>query len=99
MLELVRLMSNYWDNVSWKIKPKSKKNFFESELLRLNCNKAKKMLKWKSVLKFDESIEMVANWYREFYKKPQNIKFVTEEQIKKYHLLAIKRGLNWAKIF
>ena len=41
--------------------------------MRLNCNKAKKLLKWKSVLKFDEAIEMVANWYSSFYLDPKNI--------------------------
>ena len=42
VLELVEKISNHWDNVSWKVMPKSKKKFYESELLRLNCNKSKK---------------------------------------------------------
>ena len=46
VLELVKKMSNHWGDVSWKLMQKSKKKFHESELLRLNCNKAKKILKW-----------------------------------------------------
>ena len=99
VLELVKAMSNYWNNIYWKIIPKSKKKFYESELLRLNCNKAKKILKWKSILKFDESIEMVASWYRNYYTNSKNIDDITTEQIKRYQLLAVKRGLKWAKSF
>ena len=78
---------------------KSKKDFYESELLRLNCNKAKRELKWQSILKFDEMVEMVANWYHAYYLDPKNIENVTEEQIIKYQSLAVKRGFKWAKIF
>ena len=63
----------------------------------LNCNKAKKLLKWKSVLKFDEAIEMVANWYSSYYLDPKNIDNITAEQIKRYQYLAVERGLKWAK--
>ena len=77
--------------------PKSKKKFYESALLRLNCNKAKKILKWKSILKFDESIEMVADWYRNYYSEPKNISNITAEQIKRYQYLAVERGLKWTK--
>ena len=98
VLELVKAMRYYWKNVSWKIIPKSKKKFYESELLRLNCNKAKKILKWKSVLKFEESIEMAVNWYINYYSDPKNINIITTEQIERYQSLAVKRGLKWAKI-
>ena len=75
-----------------------KKKFFESELLRLNCNKAKKLLYWKSILKFEETIKMVADWYSNFYSNPKNINYITNEQIKNYQHLAHKRGLKWAKL-
>ena len=97
VLELVRKMSSYWRNVSWKLIPRSKKKFFESELLRLNCNKAKKILKWQCILKFDETVEMVASWYRNFYKDPQNINYFTNKQIKLYQSLISTRGSKWGK--
>ena len=99
VLELVKSMGDHWKNISWKVIPKSSKKFHESELLRLNCNKAKKILKWKSILKFDESIEMVAEWYRNYYSEPKNISNITTEQIKRYQYLAGQRGLKWAKNF
>ena len=99
VLDLVKEMDNYWKNISWYVTLKSKKNFYESGLLRLNCNKAKRELKWQSILKFDEMVEMVANWYHAYYLDPKNIENVTEEQIIKYQSLAVKRGFKWAKIF
>ena len=99
VLKLVKTMNNYWQNVSWKKAKKSKKIFYESGLLRLNCNKAKKILKWKSILRFDESIEMVASWYSNFYTDPKNIENITRKQIKRYQLLSFKRGSKWAKVF
>ena len=97
VIELVKEMSNYWKNISWIKKKKS--FFYESDLLRLNCSKAQRILKWKSVLKFNESIELVAKWYRNFYLKKGNIENLTKEQIKIYQTLLVKRGSNWAKIF
>ena len=97
VLELVKAMGYHWKNISWKIMPKSRGKFYESELLRLNCSKAKKILKWESILKFDESIEMVANWYSNYYLDPKSINNITAEQIKRYQYLAVERGLKWAK--
>ena len=98
VLELVKTMSIYWNNVSWKKSQKSKKKFYESGLLRLNCNKAKKILKWKTVLKFDELMEMVTDWYRNYYLDKKNAKKLTSKQIKKYQSLAFKRNLKWSKV-
>ena len=61
--------------------------------------KQKKILKWQSVLKFDETIELVSNWYRSYYLDSKNISNVTTEQIKMYQTLAAKRGFKWAKVF
>ena len=94
VLELVKMMSSHWNNVSWKIIPKSKKKYYESELLRLNCNKAKKILKWKSVLKFHETVEMVASWYRYYHENPKDINKITERQIKEYEKLLKKRSIK-----
>jgi len=97
VLQLVTTMSKYWRNVSWKKNNKKQKKFFESELLRLNCEKAKKLLKWQSILKFEELMGMVADWYKNYYIDKKNPSEFTSKQIKKYQKLAIKRGLSWAK--
>ena len=98
VLKLVQTMSKQWKNVSWKALPTSKKIFYESELLRLNCEKAEKVLKWKSILKFEETIKMVTTWYRGYYSNPNSVNYITKKQIETYQSLAVKRGFSWAKI-
>ena len=71
--------------------PKFRKEFYESELLRLNCNKAKKILKWKNILKFSETVEMITSWYRGYYENPKNIDKITRRQIREYEKLLKKR--------
>ena len=60
-------------NFKWKVH-KARSNFFESKLLKLDSNKAKIKLGWKSILSISESTSLVANWYNFFYKsKKKNI--------------------------
>ena len=98
VLDLVKNMSRYWKATSWKADSKSRKSFYESGLLRLNCKKSKKNLNWKTILKFDELTLMVVDWYWNYYSNKKNLSLVTSKQIKKYQSLAVKRGLKWAKI-
>ena len=42
-------------------------------------------------------MEMVTDWYKNYYLNKKFIFKLTSEQIKKYQFLAIKRGLKWAK--
>ena len=56
------------------------KNFFENKLLQLDSRKSKKQLKWKSVLTFDETIELTVDWYRK-YLENKNMKTFTLKQI------------------
>ena len=70
---------------------KSKKSFHESKLLKLNCNKAKTKLKWKCILSFAETINMVADWYKSYYSKPKKIYETSFNQIREYEKLLKKR--------
>ena len=59
-------MKKYWEKVKWSAIKKNKKNFFESNLLKLNSNKAKNLLKWKCILSFSETIKLVTYWYKNY---------------------------------
>ena len=83
VLELVKNISTNWNNVSWKIEKRTNKKFFESELLRLNCSKARKILKWKSILSFNETAKMVADWYSGYYLDPKRVNKIRETCIKR----------------
>ena len=82
--KVISLLNNFkkiWKNASWK--NDKKKLFIESNLLKLNSNKAKKILKWKSVLTFKEIISFTADWYKCFYDN-KGIEAFSKNQIKKF---------------
>ena len=94
VIYLVKLMKKYWKKVSWRVINKNRKGFYESNLLKLNCNKAKIKLKWKCVLSFKENINMVADWYKNYYSKPRNIYEISFNQIKQYEKLLNERSIK-----
>ena len=85
VLQLIKEIKKNWKDISWKI-VKHKKLDYESNLLRLNSNKAKNKLEWVPLLNFSQTIEMVSSWYKQFYKK-KGLKVVdlTRKQIFNYN--------------
>ena len=79
--DLIKNMQNYWIGIKWKTSKKIKKKLFESKLLQLNSSKAKKLLNWNSILKFDETIELVTSWYKNFYSNRNLINKISLNQI------------------
>ena len=84
-------MKKNWKKIYWNLDKKSKKNFYESNLLKLNCNKAKINLKWKSILSFKETINMVSDWYKNYYSKKKSPNEISINHIKKYENLLKER--------
>ncbi len=78
--DVVKSMSKELQGLKWKILKKS--DFIETNLLKLNCEKALKLLAWKPVLNFEETIAMTAEWYNNYYNNFNSN--YTEYQIKKY---------------
>ena len=78
--------------MKFKKKKNSQNSQYESTLLKLNSNKAKKILKWKSILTFDESIVMITDWYKNFYNKRDKRKDLTYSQILTFEKLLKKRN-------
>ncbi len=87
---VVKLMGHFWKNVRMTKIKKKKVYFHESSLLKLNSNKAKKFLKWRTILTFKETIKLVADWYKNFYDKKDS-SFITFYQIKLFMSLLKKR--------
>ena len=87
-------MKKKWKKISWNLAKKNRKVFYESNLLKLNCNKAKTILKWKSILTFEETINMVTYWYKNYYFQPNKIYETSLNQIKKYERLLEKRSIK-----
>ena len=67
VLDLVKEMSKHWDQVSWEDVSSQSKIKSESNLLKLNCDKAKMILGWESIWDFETTIKQTSNWYKLFY--------------------------------
>ena len=80
VLELIIEMRKNWPEISWKI-IRDKLQKYESNLLKLNSNKAKKFLRWESKLQFNETIKLTTNWYKNFNNKKINIYDFSKNQI------------------
>jgi CDP-glucose 4,6-dehydratase len=78
VLKFIKGIQKYWRKANWKVDKKS--SFYESTLLQLNSNKAKKILKWKNKLKLIETIKLVGEWYRSYYESSSK-KILTKKQI------------------
>lgn len=90
VISLLNSFKKIWKNAKWE---KSKEKLFkESKLLKLNSNKAKKILKWKSVLSFREIIYFTAEWYKHYYYNNKNMKNFSVQQIKKFMSIYQKRN-------
>jgi CDP-glucose 4,6-dehydratase len=91
VLDLVKEIKKNWQGVDWKIKQDIKLKNKESNLLKLNSYKAKKILNWYPVLNFKNSIKFTANWYKQYnIVGKANIKTISRENIISYNKLLKK---------
>ena len=87
---VIKLMKKYWGDISWKFE-NNKNDFKETKILNLNSDKSKKILNWQCILSIDETFQMVAEWYKNYYSKKNISKHFSSDQIKKYQNLIKKR--------
>jgi len=95
VLELVQAMSEHWKQVRWEDVSDTGKLPYESELLKLNCDKALHHLSWRAILPFRDTVRMTAEWYRSYYENPSTIREATFSQIKEYETFAERKGMQW----
>lgn len=97
VLNLLEDLSSFWSFNDPKESYKITDNipFYESGLLKLNCDKALLELKWESNLNYQETVEFVGSWYKQYYKDCKNLFAFTEDQIDEYENIAIQRNRVW----
>jgi CDP-glucose 4,6-dehydratase len=71
--------------------------FHEAGLLKLNCDKASFHLKWESNLDYPETIRLVGDWYKAFYREQADMYALTMEQIAAYERAGAERNRVWAR--
>jgi CDP-glucose 4,6-dehydratase len=94
---LVSEMSKFWPNSEWEVADNKGVLSKEASLLQLNCDKALNLLNWHSVMDFQETIKLTADWYKNFYDAPDDVSDLTLSQIDFFSRLAKERKLSWAR--
>ena len=64
-------------------KNKNLKKFKEAKLLKLDSNKASRLLNWKCKWSMDQAIEQTTKWYKFFLLK-KDTKILIQKQIEEY---------------
>lgn len=85
VINVVKKMQTYWKKGNWNIEKDT--NLKESKLLKLNSSKSKKILKWKCKLNLSKSIFFTVDWYKEYYKKQNDMFKFSQKQIDNFQNL------------
>ncbi len=98
VLELIEKLQNTWQYTkSPEIKINQNNKFFESSLLKLNCDKALMNIGWLPNLNFEQTSLFVSSWYNNFFNQNEDIFNFTLDQINEYCEIAEQKGLIWTK--
>lgn len=84
----------YWNDAKYE-KHQIGQQQKENALLKLNCDKALHMLNWHSVLSFEETVKLTAEWYKEYYSSECDMYNFSQNQIEDYCQKALEQGLIW----
>lgn len=94
--QLINSLANNWSNKNKpQIKILNNRKFFESSLLKLNCDKSLAYLNWEPVLFYEETARFVTDWYNYYFASSKEIFSFTQSQVNDYCLLAKERGKIW----
>lgn len=78
---IVDLFCKYWNGASWI--NKSDDGPHEANFLKLDCSKAKSVLKWYPIWGIDTALQKTVEWYKAYADK-RDLTDVTDKQIKEY---------------
>ena len=81
--ELLKSLSKSLEGLRWTTSERNK--LYEANLLKLNCNRAKKILEWSPKLNFNQVTKYTTDWYKSYYLGNKNDCLKTSEiQIENY---------------
>ena len=90
--EVLNLLIEKWPSKAKYVISKIK--FNEANLLKLNCNKAKKKINWRGILSIKKTLFLTVNWYISFYFKKKQIINLSKIQLNEYSLEFEKKILK-----
>jgi len=88
VVSVIKKFQNFFPNLSFKIK--KKQIFFESKLLKLNCEKANKLLNWRPKLNINQTVSFTAVWYKTYLTK-------LHKSMHQFTISQIKDFINYKK--
>jgi len=83
---VINLLKEFKKNLkflNWKVDI-SKIKHKEANLLNLNVKKTFKLIKWKNILSFKDTVKFTADWYSKYLTNKKNMQNFTLEQIQIY---------------
>lgn len=96
--EILHEIKKQWNNFKWVQIKNGDESEKESKLLKLNCDKSNRKLKWKILMNFQETIKLTLDWYKQhsghFSQKKKNIYKISSYQIKYYEKKFLNRRNN-----
>lgn len=97
--DLIKKLKESWVKSKKKQYINFRKNntFYESKLLKLNCDKALYYLNWKPALNFNQTVKLTGDWYNNYYNKKINMYDFTLQQIINFEKIATNKNLKWTK--
>lgn len=89
--DIVQTSQMYWDKIQVNYSS-DKSEHHEANLLMLDCSKANKLLKWKSVWDIETTLGKTISWYKKLYSEGS---VVTLQDIDNYVISAQDANLIW----
>ena len=79
-----RMVELWGENARWDLD--RDQNPYEAKYLKLDCSKAKNILKWAPRLDLPVTLEWIIKWYRN-YQQNKDMRYYTESEISRYEKL------------
>lgn len=96
--DLVSKIIEKWHDGNYD-EEKQENSLYESSFLKLNCEKAHKLLNWFPTYSLEETTTETISWYKSFYDKGTDMMKFSVKQIENYVKKATKKEIEWAKNF
>jgi CDP-glucose 4,6-dehydratase len=97
VVELLNTLAVNWgfEDISKAFEITDNIPFHEAGLLKLNCDKALFFLNWECNLVYSETIQMISDWYSQYYSRKNDMFNFTLDQIDSFEKIAMKRSRIW----
>ena len=90
---VIEKIKKYWTQIQYKIN-QDKNAPHEAGLLKLDCSKSHRMLKWQETWNSEVCLEKTTNWYKNYYESGS---INTKKDLELYIKYAIDKNLTWAQ--